>query len=68
MNYELESIYNDTIMKEYVKNFSSIKKENEDLKQKNKKLINEIDNLKNKNHELNKFIEIIMLNYNLYIK
>lgn len=64
MDYELEYIYNDEIMNEYVEklsNMDKIEKENERLKRENERL-------KNKNYELNKFIETIMSNFNLHIK
>ena len=63
MSHELELMYYDEIMKEYVEkyHFQTVERENEHLKKENERL-------KNKNHELNKFIETIMSNFNLHIK
>jgi hypothetical protein len=63
MSHELELMYYDEIMKEYVEkyHFQTVERENEHLKKENERL-------KNKNHELNKFIETIMSIFNLHIK
>ena len=63
MSHELELMYYDEIMKEYVEkyHFQTVERENEHLKKENERL-------KNKNHELNKFIETITSIFNLHIK
>ena len=70
MSHELELMYYDEIMKEYVEkyHFQTVERENEHLKKENEDLKRENERLKNKNHELNKFIETIMSIFNLHIK
>ena len=63
MDSKFELMYYDEITNKYFEkyHFQTVERENEHLKRENERL-------KNKNHELNKFIETIMLNFNLHIK